>query len=159
MQASGLLKDDIVLSIPTERVRLRHGAAASGGGEGPRLDCCVAGVRREQEEADPVIRCWWCRWVTSPPRRRWCGRWTRSTTPGPNSAPTPWRTSSVSTRPAGRPAGRAYIEPQRVQDAKHVRVLLAKSAISTGWDCPRAEVLVSMRPAKDRTHITQLLDG
>lgn len=50
-----------------------------------------------------------------------------------------------------------YIEPQRVQDTTHVRVLLAKSAISTGWDCPRAEVLVSFRPAKDRTHITQLL--
>lgn len=50
-----------------------------------------------------------------------------------------------------------YIEPQRVQDATQVRVLLAKSAISTGWDCPRAEVLVSFRPAKDRTHITQLL--
>lgn len=50
-----------------------------------------------------------------------------------------------------------YIEPQRVQDATHVRVLLAKSAISTGWDCPRAEVLVSFRPARDRTHITQLL--
>lgn len=50
-----------------------------------------------------------------------------------------------------------YVEPQRVQDATHVRVLLAKSAISTGWDCPRAEVLVSFRPAKDRTHITQLL--
>ena len=50
-----------------------------------------------------------------------------------------------------------YIEPQRVQDATHVRVILAKSAISTGWDCPRAEVLVSFRPAKDRTHITQLL--
>ena len=50
-----------------------------------------------------------------------------------------------------------YIEPQRVQDTTHVRVLLAKNAISTGWDCPRAEVLVSFRPAKDRTHITQLL--
>lgn len=50
-----------------------------------------------------------------------------------------------------------YIEPQRVQDAMHIRVLLAKSAISTGWDCPRAEVLVSFRPGKDRTHITQLL--
>lgn len=50
-----------------------------------------------------------------------------------------------------------YIEPQRVQDADYIRVLLAKSAISTGWDCPRAEVLVSFRPAADRTHITQLL--
>lgn len=50
-----------------------------------------------------------------------------------------------------------YIAPQDVQDATHVRVLLAKDAISTGWDCPRAETLVSLRPAKDRTHITQLL--
>lgn len=50
-----------------------------------------------------------------------------------------------------------YIAPQDVQDATHVRVLLAKDAISTGWDCPRAETLMSLRPAKDRTHITQLL--
>src|SRR5262249_36678683 len=50
-----------------------------------------------------------------------------------------------------------WIEPQRVQDEPQVRVLIAKDAISTGWDCPRAEVLVSFRPARDHTHITQLL--
>jgi type III restriction enzyme len=50
-----------------------------------------------------------------------------------------------------------WIEPQRVQEDTGVRVLVAKDAISTGWDCPRAEVLVSFRPAKDNTHITQLL--
>jgi len=50
-----------------------------------------------------------------------------------------------------------HIEPQRVQDAHWVRVLIAKDAISTGWDCPRAEVMVSFRAASDRTHITQLL--
>lgn len=50
-----------------------------------------------------------------------------------------------------------WIEPQRVQEYATVRVLVAKDAISTGWDCPRAEVLVSFRPAKDNTHITQLL--
>jgi type III restriction enzyme len=50
-----------------------------------------------------------------------------------------------------------YISPERVQDSHWVRVLIAKDAISTGWDCPRAEVLVSFRPAKDRTHITQLM--
>ncbi|MDO4606008.1 MAG: DEAD/DEAH box helicase family protein [Bowdeniella nasicola] len=50
-----------------------------------------------------------------------------------------------------------YLEPQRVQDQTWCRVLLAKTAISTGWDCPRAEVLVSFRPASDPTHITQLL--
>jgi type III restriction enzyme len=50
-----------------------------------------------------------------------------------------------------------WIEPQRVEAATMVRVLVAKDAVSTGWDCPRAEVLVSFRPAKDQTHITQLL--
>lgn len=50
-----------------------------------------------------------------------------------------------------------YIAPERVQDAKHVRVLVAKDAINTGWDCPRAEVMVSFRPAQDHTYITQLL--
>lgn len=50
-----------------------------------------------------------------------------------------------------------WIEPQRVQETPDVRVLVAKDAISTGWDCPRAEVMVSFRPAKDTTHITQLL--
>lgn len=50
-----------------------------------------------------------------------------------------------------------WIEPQRVQEESRIRVLVAKDAISTGWDCPRAEVMVSFRPAKDNTHITQLL--
>lgn len=50
-----------------------------------------------------------------------------------------------------------YIEPQRVQDDTSIRVLIAKDAISTGWDCPRAEVMVSFRPASDQTYIAQLL--
>jgi len=50
-----------------------------------------------------------------------------------------------------------YIAPEDVQGETWVRVLLAKDAISTGWDCPRAEVMLSFRPANDRTHITQLL--
>ena len=37
-----------------------------------------------------------------------------------------------------------------IPNATHIRVLFAKDAISTGWDCPRAEVLVSFRPAKGR---------
>jgi len=44
-----------------------------------------------------------------------------------------------------------------VQDETWVRILIAKDAISTGWDCPRAEVMVSFRPANDQTYIAQLL--
>jgi len=50
-----------------------------------------------------------------------------------------------------------YIEPQRVQDEAWVRILIAKDAISTGWDCPRAEVMVSFRSASDPTYVAQLL--
>ncbi|GAB2461277.1 hypothetical protein GCM10011375_12340 [Hymenobacter qilianensis] len=50
-----------------------------------------------------------------------------------------------------------YIEPQRVQHDTSIRILIAKDAISTGWDCPRAEVMVSFRPASDRTYIAQML--
>lgn len=50
-----------------------------------------------------------------------------------------------------------YIPPHRVQNDTWVRILIAKDAISTGWDCPRAEVMVSLRPASDQTYIAQLL--
>ena len=50
-----------------------------------------------------------------------------------------------------------YVSPERVQESTDIRVLIAKDAISTGWDCPRAEVMVSLRPARDQTYITQLL--
>lgn len=50
-----------------------------------------------------------------------------------------------------------HIFPEKVQDYDWIRVLIAKDAISTGWDCPRAEVMISFRSATDKTHITQLL--
>jgi len=49
------------------------------------------------------------------------------------------------------------VAPQDVEHDHQIRVLLAKDAVSTGWDCPRAEVLVSLRPARDDTYVTQLL--
>src|SRR5699024_5234136 len=50
-----------------------------------------------------------------------------------------------------------YVEPQSVQDRTDITVLFAKTAVSTGWDCPRAEVMVSYRAAKDKAHITQVI--
>lgn len=50
-----------------------------------------------------------------------------------------------------------YVAPETIQDDPHIRVVLAKEAISTGWDCPRAEVLYSERPASDATHIAQVI--
>jgi len=50
-----------------------------------------------------------------------------------------------------------WVYPESIQTDSDVRVVLAKEAISTGWDCPRAEVLYSERPAKDATHIAQII--
>src|SRR4030095_13027408 len=50
-----------------------------------------------------------------------------------------------------------YIAPERVQESEWVRILIAKDAISTGWDCPLAEGMVSFRAALDKNHITQSL--
>lgn len=50
-----------------------------------------------------------------------------------------------------------YIEPEMVQDSRGIRVLFAKESISTGWDCPRAEVLYSQRRRQDETYIAQLI--
>lgn len=49
------------------------------------------------------------------------------------------------------------VAPQDIEHDHQIRVLIAKDAVSTGWDCPRAEVLVSLRPARDDTYVTQLL--
>lgn len=50
-----------------------------------------------------------------------------------------------------------WVSPESVQDDEQIRVVLAKEAISTGWDCPRAEVMYSERPARDATHIAQVI--
>ena len=50
-----------------------------------------------------------------------------------------------------------WVPAESIQGDTDIRVVLAKEAISTGWDCPRAEVLYSERPASDATHIAQVI--
>jgi len=50
-----------------------------------------------------------------------------------------------------------WVPPETIQSDSEIRIVLAKTAISTGWDCPRAEVMYSERPAKDATHIAQVI--
>ena len=50
-----------------------------------------------------------------------------------------------------------YLEASRIEDDPHVRVVFFKMSLSTGWDCPRAEVMMSFRRAHDHTYIAQLL--
>ncbi|MBT1035458.1 hypothetical protein KJY78_03715 [Canibacter sp. lx-45] len=50
-----------------------------------------------------------------------------------------------------------YEEPSRIQDNKNIKIVFFKENLSTGWDCPRAETMMSFRRAKDATYIAQLL--
>jgi type III restriction enzyme len=50
-----------------------------------------------------------------------------------------------------------YIDPSKIQSDEHCRVVLFKMALTTGWDCPRAEVMMSFRRAEDATLIAQLV--
>jgi type III restriction enzyme len=50
-----------------------------------------------------------------------------------------------------------YLAPPDVQEDPDVRVVLFKTSLNTGWDCPRAEVMMSFRAAADATLIAQLV--
>lgn len=49
------------------------------------------------------------------------------------------------------------IDPSRIQEETGIRFVLFKMALTTGWDCPRAEVMMSFRTAQDDTLIAQLI--
>lgn len=49
------------------------------------------------------------------------------------------------------------VDPSKIQQDTVVRVVFFKMALSTGWDCPRAEVMMSFRTAQDHTSIAQLV--
>lgn len=49
------------------------------------------------------------------------------------------------------------LDASRIQESQDVKVVIFKTALSTGWDCPRAEVMMSFRRAQDQTSIAQLV--
>jgi type III restriction enzyme len=49
------------------------------------------------------------------------------------------------------------IDASRIEEDKTAMVVFFKMNLSTGWDCPRAETMMSFRHASDYTYIAQLL--
>ncbi len=49
------------------------------------------------------------------------------------------------------------IDASKIEDDPFVQIVLFKMSLSTGWDCPRAEVMMSFRKANDHTSIAQLV--
>ena len=50
-----------------------------------------------------------------------------------------------------------HVEPVDIADDRRIKVVLFEENLSTGWDCPRAETMMSFRKAQDVTYIAQLL--
>ncbi len=50
-----------------------------------------------------------------------------------------------------------YKEPSKISGDDTIKVVLFKENLSTGWDCPRAETMMSFRRAADKTYIAQLI--
>lgn len=50
-----------------------------------------------------------------------------------------------------------YLAPSEIDSDRDVRVVFFKTSLNTGWDCPRAEVMMSFRTAADATYIAQLV--
>lgn len=50
-----------------------------------------------------------------------------------------------------------YLAPADIDGDRDARIVFFKTSLNTGWDCPRAEVMMSFRTAKDATLIAQLV--
>ena len=158
VQDSGLLKDTINLDVPDETGDFSTVLLRRGTDKLREISNAWAEYAKQQDDADTVLPLMVLQ-VPNTPDHKEIGKWLdtifdrwpelphgcvanvfgehKTETFGSHTAP--------------------YIAPERVQESEWVRVLVAKDAISTGWDCPRAEVMVSFRAASDKTHITQLL--
>ncbi|TCV82691.1 DEAD/DEAH box helicase family protein [Sulfurirhabdus autotrophica] len=49
------------------------------------------------------------------------------------------------------------LDASKISADPDVKFVFFKMALTTGWDCPRAEVMMSFRPAQDATYIAQLI--
>lgn len=158
VQASGLLKDTIILDVPSETGQFDTVLVRRGIDKLKEISAGWAAYHQEQGDVDEVLPLMVLQ-VPNAPDHNEIGRaldtiyerW-----PDMPEDAIAHVFGDHTTQTFGR-YSIPYISPERVQESNWVRVLIAKDAISTGWDCPRAEVMVSFRPAKDRTHITQLL--
>ena len=158
VQASGLLKDTIILDVPKEAGQFDTVLVRRGTDKLKEISSAWEAYGQQQDDAGTVLPLMVLQ-VPNAPDHNDIGR-------ALDTIFTQWPDlpedavahvfGEHSTQTFGRHTV-PYISPERVQDSTWVRILIAKDAISTGWDCPRAEVMVSFRPARDKTHITQLL--
>lgn len=158
VQESGLIKDDIVLGVPDEVGDFDTVLVRRAADKLKEATDAWADYARQQEESREVVPLLVFQ-VPNAPDPNEVGRWLDTLFARYPELPRDSVAHVFGEHTTQSFGGHVvpYIEPQRVQESTWVRVLIAKDAITTGWDCPRAEVMVSFRAASDKTHITQLL--
>lgn len=158
VQESGLLKDTINLDVPDETGNFSTVLLRRGTGKLRKISKAWEAYSKQQDDASIVLPLMVLQVPNSPDHNE-IGKWLDAIFEQWPDLPHDCianvfgehKTETFGSRTA------PYIAPERVQESDWVRILVAKDAISTGWDCPRAEVMVSFRAASDKTHITQLL--
>jgi hypothetical protein len=158
VQESGLLKDTINLDIPDESgdfstVLLRRATSKLR-----EVSHAWENYDKEQDDGDKVVPLMVLQIPNSPDHNE-IGSWLDTIFDEWSELPRDSIANVLGEHKTEDFGGHTvpYITPERVQESDWVRILIAKDAISTGWDCPRAEVMISLRRATDKTHITQLL--
>ena len=159
VQESGLLKDDIRLDFPVETGRFDTVLLARATRKAKRAtELWRAYAELEGTAADPVVPLLVVQVPNKPSEELLLSALTTIRDTWPELEPDAMAHVFGDHAPIDLGGFTVpHVSPETVQDRTHIRVLFAKDAISTGWDCPRAEVLMSFRPAQDQTHITQLL--
>ena len=158
VQASGLLKDTIILDVPTDAGAFDTVLVRRGNDKLKEISAAWEAYGQQQDDADTVLPLMVLQ-VPNAPDHNDIGAALDTIYAQWPDLPEDAVAHVFGEHTAQTFGAHAvpYISPERVQESTWIRVLIAKDAISTGWDCPRAEVMVSFRPARDRTHITQLL--
>ncbi|MBJ7579305.1 DEAD/DEAH box helicase family protein [Devosia sp. MC532] len=158
VQESGLLKDTINLDVPDEDGNFLTVLLRRGTNKLRDISVAWAEYAKQQDDADTVLPLMVLQVPNSPDHSE-IGKWLDTVFEQWPELPHDC-VANVFGEHKTETFGRysvPFIAPERVQESTWVRILVAKDAISTGWDCPRAEVMVSFRAASDKTHITQLL--
>ncbi|MXN44639.1 type III restriction endonuclease subunit R [Shinella kummerowiae] len=158
VQDSGLLKDTINLDVPDEDGNFQTVLLRRGTTKLREISNAWAEYAKQQDDSNLVLPLMVLQVPNSPDHAE-IGKWLDTVYEQWPELPHDCVANVFGEHKAenfGRYSA-PYIPPERVQESRWVRILIAKDAISTGWDCPRAEVMVSFRAASDKTHITQLL--
>lgn len=158
VQESGLLKDTITLDVPDETGDFSTVLLRRGTDKLRDVSQAWEEYAKQQDDAHTVVPLMVLQVPNSPDHSE-IGKWLDTIFERWPDLPSDCVANVFGEHKTER-FGRytvPYVAPERVQETDWVQILAAKDAISTGWDCPRAEVMVSFRAASDRTHITQLL--